>query len=489
MTSLQHFKAGLRSAILLVALVPLSGCVGFVPDVSVRQTGDNPAPPVSDSSDPDAAIGLRENPRIIASYGGLYSDRPAEVMLAKIVGRLLEAANQPNERYTVTVLDTADVNAFALPGGYIYVTRGILALANDSSEIAAVLAHEIAHVVLKHARARANRVRTTEIVDKLVSGIFGADPNSGAIAQRSKLSFAAFSQAQELAADKEGIAIAGKAGFDPFAASRFLSAMGRFQSYSAGDASQADDFLSSPPSTPDRIQKAADTARAFVAQGVMEKDRDGYMSGIEGMTFGSSPSQGAIIGQRYIQPLLKLTFTVPDNYKLQNASGAVVGVAGDGEAVRFDSAEVPPSMTLTDYLKSGWIAGLKPESVVSRSVNGIDTASGVSVTDQWSFRVSVMRVDDQVYRFIFAAKSDSDRFAKGADATLKSFRRADTRDFNQIRKVTIKLVTAKTGDTADTLARQMASFTKGKELFFVLNDLLPGDPIEVGAKYKLVSVQ
>ncbi|MDB5560732.1 MAG: putative Zn-dependent protease [Hyphomicrobiales bacterium] len=490
MTSLQRFKAGLRSALFLVALVPMSGCVGFGSDVSVTQTGANPAPLVPDSSDPDAAIGLRENPRIIASYGGLYSDRPAEVMIAGIVGRLMEAANQPNEKYTVTILDTADVNAFALPGGYIYVTRGILALANDSSEIAAVLAHEMAHVILKHARARANRVRTNEIVDKVVSGIFGADPNSGAIAQRTKLSFAAFSQAQELAADKEGIAISGKAGFDPFAAARFLGTMGRFQKYSAGDASQADDFLSSHPSTPDRIQKAIETARgSFGAPGIGEQNRDGYMAGIEGMTFGSSPAQGSIIGQRYVQPMLKLTFTVPEGYKLQNASGAVVGVAGDGEAVRFDSAEVPPSMALTDYLKSGWIAGLEPGTVTSQTVNGIETATGVAITDQWSFRVSVMRVDDQVYRFIFAAKSDSARFAKGAEATLKSFRRADNRDFGQIRKVTIRLVTARTGDNADTLARQMASFTKGTELFYVLNNLLPGDPVTVGAKYKVISVQ
>src|SRR6185295_2957701 len=105
---------------------------------------------------------------------------------------------------------------------YIYVTRGILALANDESELAAVLAHEIAHVVLKHARARTNRIKTTEIVDKVVTGVFGADPSADQIASKAKVSLAAFSQAQELAADKKGIEIAGAAGFDPFAASRFL---------------------------------------------------------------------------------------------------------------------------------------------------------------------------------------------------------------------------------------------------------------------------
>src|SRR5260370_37347363 len=97
-------------------------------------------------------------------------------MLAQIVSRLLSAADQANTKFTVTVLDSPIINAFALPGGYIYVTRGILALANDQSELAAVLAHEISHVILKHAQARTNRIKTTALVDKVVTGRFGADP-------------------------------------------------------------------------------------------------------------------------------------------------------------------------------------------------------------------------------------------------------------------------------------------------------------------------
>src|SRR5204863_8947298 len=102
----------------------------------------------------------------------------------------------------------------------------------------------------------------------------GGDPSTDQSANKAKLSFAAFSQAQELAADKSGIQIAGRAGFDPYAASRFLSAMGRFAQYTQGDANQGDDFLSSHPSTPDRIQKATETARsAFGQPGTGEANR------------------------------------------------------------------------------------------------------------------------------------------------------------------------------------------------------------------------
>src|SRR5690606_16577754 len=150
MTRMGQIARGLlRNGVLAVTLLALSGCTSLTgTNIAVSQTGDNPAPTVApEGADPDdVVIGRREHPRIIAAYGGVYSDRPAEIMVARIVSRLLAAANQPNAKFQVTILDSSEVNAFALPGGYIYVTRGILALASDTSELAAVLAHEIAHV-------------------------------------------------------------------------------------------------------------------------------------------------------------------------------------------------------------------------------------------------------------------------------------------------------------------------------------------------------
>lgn len=490
-TTLRRLTVGLRAGVVAASVLAIAACSStLTPGISVTQTTGQRAPIVDPGDPEEAAIGAREHPRIVASYGGVYEDRQAEIMLARIVGRLLEAANQPNSRFQVTILDTPEVNAFALPGGYVYVTRGILALASDTSELAAVLAHEIAHVTLRHARARTNRIRTTEIVDKVVSGVFGADVSTDQSANRSRLSLAAFSQQQELSADREGIAIAGRAGYDPHAAARFLGAMSRFATFSAGVAEQSDDFLSSHPSTPDRIQKAIETARStFGAPGLGEADRGGYLAGIEGLAFGDSASLGAIVGRRYIQPAEKFTFTVPEGYTLQLSKGAVVGVAGDGEAVRFDSAEVPRDIALTDYLKSGWIAGLRPETVRRETNNGIEMASGVAATAQWNFRVAVMRHNGRVYRFIFAARLDTPNFARAAEQTLRSFRETTARDIASIRRLVVRTVIAGPNDTADTLARRMANLTRGTELFYILNNLYPGDPVTPGTRYKVVVVQ
>ncbi|WP_137150772.1 M48 family metalloprotease [Devosia sp. FKR38] len=487
----KNFVRGLRSSALAVSLLALSACTTLTSSkIAVSTTGDNPAPVVVTQGTDDASIGGREHPRIIAAYGGVYSDRQAEIMVARIVGRLLAAADQPNAQFQVTILDTSEVNAFALPGGYIYVTRGILALASDTSELAAVLAHEIAHVTLRHARARTDRTRTTEIVDRVITGVFGGDTSTDATASRTRQSMAAFGQQQELEADREGIKYAGKAGYDPQAAARFLSVMSRFATFSAGSGNNQEGFLSSHPSTPARIQKAIETASAMFGQNTAgEVDRDGYLASISGLTFGDSPAQGSIIGRRFINPGAKFTFTVPQGYTLQSAQSAVVGVAGDGEAVRFDSADVQANVSLTDYLKSGWIAGLKADSVTSKTVNGMEMASGLAQTDQWFFRVAVMRLNGQVYRFIFAAKADSARFAQGATATVESFRPTTSSDMAAIRKVAVTIVTARAGDTADSLAKRMAALSRGTELFYIINDLYPGDPVVPGEKYKLVALQ
>jgi predicted Zn-dependent protease len=213
------------------------------------------------------------------------------------------------------------------------------------------------------------------------------------------------------------------------------------------------------------------------------------MTAIAGILYGDSPKQGAIIGRKFVHPTLKFTFSVPENYDLQISKGAVVGVAGDGEAVRFDSAEVPASMPLADYLKSGWIAGLRPETVATANQGGLDTASGIAATDQWNFRVEVIRFEGRVYRFIFAARIDSELFARAAASTLKSFRAATGADLRQVRSLTVKTVVAGPVDSADSLARKMAPVENATNLFYILNNLYPGDPVTPGASYKVVAVQ
>jgi predicted Zn-dependent protease len=123
----------------------------------------------------------REHERILSSYGGAYDDPKLEALITKTVDRLVAASDRPDQAYKVTILNSGAVNAFALPTGQLYVTRGLLALANDNSEVASVLSHEMAHVIADHASIRADQARHAAMVSNVVTDVL-SDPTMGALA-------------------------------------------------------------------------------------------------------------------------------------------------------------------------------------------------------------------------------------------------------------------------------------------------------------------
>ena len=446
-----------------------------------------------DGTEPeDEVIGRREHPRIIAAYGGVYEDRQAEIMLAQHRRPAAAAADQPNAQFTVTILDSSEVNAFALPGRLrLRDARHPRARLRHQRARGGAGARDRARHAASHARARTNRMRTSAIVDRVVTGVFGGDVATDQTANQSRVSLAAFSQQQELEADKEGIEIAGKAGFDPACRGAVPRRDGPVRAVLGGRRRRRPTISSRRhPSTPDRIQKAAEAARALLRRAGDRRrpTRAGYHGGDRRHAVRRQPAEGAIVGRRFIHPALKFTFTVPQGYTLQNSKNAVVGVAGDGEAVRFDSAEVPATMPLDQYLKSGWIAGLDAETRCSgMSSNGIEMATGIAVDRP----VELPRLGGALRGRGLPLHLRGQGRQRRASARAPPRRsRASARrrraDLAQIRKVSLKVVTAKAGDTADCLARQMQNLTRGTGLFYILNNLFPGDPVVAGEKYKVV---
>ncbi|HEX5933293.1 MAG TPA: M48 family metalloprotease, partial [Pseudorhizobium sp.] len=182
----------------------------YQPNVSPSET-----PQIVDEvqkNDPRAQMGAREHPRIVASYGGEYHDERTEKLVARIAGALTAVSENPRQSYRITILNSPAINAFALPGGYLYVTRGLLALANDASEVAAVLSHEMAHVTANHGIERQRREEAEVIASRVVSEVLSSDLAGKQALARGKLRLAAFSRQQELQADVIGIRMLGDAG-------------------------------------------------------------------------------------------------------------------------------------------------------------------------------------------------------------------------------------------------------------------------------------
>jgi predicted Zn-dependent protease len=470
-------------ATLALALM-LGGCfTAAIPERKVAL----PEPP-KEAAQPSAAA--REHQRILGAYNGAYEDTRLEALIKQTVDKLVAASERPDQRYKITILNSPAINAFALPSGQLYVTRGLISLANDNAELASVLSHEMAHVIAQHAAIREDRARQVALVNRVFDN-FGTDPETSAMAlAKSKIALASFSRSQEFEADGIGVGIAARAGFDPYGAVRFLSSMGRNadlkpQTHTSIDP-RAPDFLSSHPATPERIRNAQTNARQFTAPGNGERERNAYLQAVEGMVYGEDPSEGFVRGRRFLHPRLGFTFMAPEGFSLENTAQAVLGVKeGGSQALRFDVVNVPLDQALTDYLTSGWIDRVDPRSLEALKINGLPAATATAKGEQWSFRLYAVRFGNDVYRFVFAAKHRGPEADRAFRESVGSFHRLSLAEIEQARPLRIQIVTVAPGDTVDRLASRMAT-DRPLERFLVLNGLVHNQPLTPGDQIKLV---
>jgi predicted Zn-dependent protease len=431
----------------------------------------------------------REHQRVLAAYGGAYEDAKLQAKLAGVVDRLVAASDRPEMAYKVTILNSPAVNAFALPNGQLYVTRGLLGLSNDTAEFASVMAHEMAHVTARHAAMREEQARKTELISNVNDML--SDPQVGAMAlARSKLALASFSRAQEFEADGIGVGIAARSGFDPYGAARLLTSMGRnadLRASSRGADPRSLDFLSSHPATPERVKNAETSARQLNAAGSGERDKAAYLASVDGMVYGEDPIDGFVRGRRFLHPKLGFTFMAPDGFALDNTAQAVLGMKdGATQALRLDVVKVPAEQSLIEYLNSGWIENIEDGSVEELALNGFPAATATAKGDQWAFRLYVIRFGSEVYRFIFAAKSRTAETDRSFREAVQTFRRLSLREIQSAKPLRLKVVKVQPGDTLESLASRMALIDRQVDRFRVLNGLESGERPKPGDLVKII---
>lgn len=454
------------------SLINLDRPVGLADPV--RQPETNPA-------------ALREHRRILASYGGAYSDPKLETLIAGMVERLVAASERPEQRYRVTILNSPAVNAFSLPNGQLYVTRGLIGLAGDGAELANVLAHEMAHVVAHHAAIRETQARRAALVASAAADTLNDSPTGALAAAKSKLALASFSRTQEFEADAIGVGIAARAGYDPQGAARFLASMGRFAALRSANSAdpRSLDFLSSHPATPERIENAAASARKHKGGA---RDAAEYLAALDGLVYGEDPVDGFVRGRRFFHPKLGFTFVAPEGFRLENTAQAVLGRKDGGEqALRLDIVRLDSEAGgLAAYVTSGWIENVEPGTVEELTIGGFPAATATAKGDPWRFRVYVVRNGKDVYRFIFAAKTRSPEIDRSFRDAMNSLRRLSLAEAAAARPLRLKVISVAAGDTVESLAARMAPLDRQVERFRALNGLGPNDRPKEGERVKIV---
>ncbi|ADH90964.1 peptidase M48 Ste24p [Ancylobacter novellus DSM 506] len=480
---------GLALALALGGSLLLGACAAL--NDSTSATAPTPPPRLEEALTPAQR---QEHERLVASYGGAYNNPKLQAQIEGVVNRLVAASERPNLHYRVTILNSPAVNAFALPNGSLYVTRGLLSLASDNSELASVLSHEMAHVIANHAATREDQMKQAVLVSRVISDVVN-DSDLGALAlARSRISLASFSRGQELEADAIGVGISARAGFDPYGAERFLTTMGRQASIRSSSMSQsagaeATDFLATHPANPERISIVMANAREYASPDKPgERDRKQYLAAIDGLVYGDDPKEGFVRGRRFFHPKLGFTFTAPEGFTLENTSQAVLGASTSGrEALRLDAVRVAGDQSLAQYLSSGWIEGVEISTVESLVLNGFPAATAVARGEQWSFRMFAIRFGSDVYRLIFAARQLTPELDKQFREAAETFRRVSIEEAENVKPLRIRIVTAGLTDNSERMAAKMDVQDRALERFLVLNGLNKGDKLSYGEQYKIIA--
>jgi predicted Zn-dependent protease len=467
-------------------------------------TGRTFSTPISEQE--EAQLGREEHPKILQEFGGEYKEKPELTAYVSSVGQFIAATSERKDvKYTFTVLNTPDVNAFAVPGGYIYTTRGLLALANNEAELASVLGHETGHITARHTAERAGQQQQASILGTLgvlagalLLGEQGANL-AGGIAQESIANYLGhYSQEQEFEADMLGVRYMKRATYDPQASASFLASLDaqtRLEAKIAGKDPNVLDQVSmkaSHPRTLDRVQRAIQEAGGAQPGAMLE--RDIYLQKIDGLVFGDDPSEGVIAGGKFVHPPLRFAFEVPSGYKLINLPDVVAITGPKGTLGNLTLASPQPSGSLTAAMQNYDPKGrIVFDNIENFTINGMEAVTAVTRVNTSSgsanYRAVLVRhPSGKVYEFVFLSVADlGARYDSDFQKIATSFRQINASEAAQYNKPRrIRIVTVKAGDTVQSLSNRMAVADEKEGWFRVLNGLTNGQQVQAGQKVKIV---
>lgn len=460
------------------------------------------------SPEREKEVGREEHPKILKAFGGAYEDPEIGAYIATVGARLSQHSEMPGLVWTFTVLNDSKVNAFALPGGYVYITRGLLAMAGNEAEVAGVLSHEIGHVTARHTAQRYSTTVATSLglqVLGAVGSAVGVPSVAGdAVALGAQAALQGYSRDQEFQSDMLGVRYMTRAGYDPDAMTSFftkLRAHQRIEGLMEGnpDAGEQSNIMSTHPRTADRIEQAiklSSEAQNGMAEGKKKLNASEYLSKIDGMIFGDDISQGIIRGNTFVHPDLAIRFDVPDGFRLFNSPANVVAKKNEEAAIVFDMAdakEVNQASTLKNYITTYWAKDLYVTGIENININGMNAVTGVSEinTKQGRRDIRVVAIQDAkgpVYRLLFITdRNKTTELNLPLRNTTYSFRKLTETEVKNIKPYHIKLYQVRADDTPSSLAEMLKVSEFKAEWMEALNAIKSDSKLIAGTTIKLIS--
>lgn len=491
--AMTKFAPIFKTILLILPLMLMNACSTNPATGESQFTGFMPA-----SS--EASIGAEEHQKILQQYGGTVKSTQIQQYVTSVGQKIVPHTERADVNYTFTVLDSPVVNAFALPGGYVYITRGILALANSEAELAAVMAHEIGHVTARHSAERYSHSVLTGLGAGILSAAVDVPGAGDALGLGANLYLSSYSRSQEHQADDLGVRYISRAGYDPRAMSSFLTGLQRYAALEAKEAGRDNDaekpnYFATHPVTSDRISASAAASTQYPAAGNL--NRTAYLNAINGLEMGDSAAQGFMVGNTFVHPAIGFKFDIPSGYRTQNTPSQFIAAAprSNGPVILFEAGRKNANQSIKDYLVQNVmkndVAGATDLSDIT--VNGMRAATlqraGTINGKNADIRIVVVEWDSQnVFQFYLAMPQGTTANEiddlKRTSYSLARLSASEKHNYQPKRLIT---ATARNNDTVQSLANGFP-YNDGLnvERFRVFNGLSSADQVRGGETYKVI---
>ena len=487
------------TALVLFIAISLSGCVVSRDPISGEKGR------YGYSWAEEVAMGQEADAQIISQYG-LYGDQKLSTYVDSLGQEMVKLSHlrRPGAEqewldtpFYFRVLDSPVVNAFALPGGYIYITRGLLAYVDNEAQLAVVIGHEIGHVAARHASKRAKNQMLGQAA-LVVGAVGGQLLMGGRTAEQvlnygglgAQLLFLSYGREDETQSDELGVEYASFAGYDASEGSGFFRTLKRMSDQSG---QEIPSFMQTHPDPGQREVHIIEEAAAYAdPSNPMRVGRSWYLNKIDDIVFGEDPRQGFVHEGRFVHPDLAFQFNVPDKFGVTNQPTQLVLISEDGLAaarlqIDSESATAAAAAEAFKQRQGMTVVNQGTSSIGQMRMEYIVADTQVEGSEAIRFRIQFFEFGGNVYSFLgFTGRSDFAGYDIIFKPMMDSFRVLQDQELLNIRPQKVSIRRAQSDAAFQSLAEQNGSNTISAANLAILNQLNQTDTVQGGAFYKLI---
>lgn len=436
-------------------------------------------------------LGRKNHQQILSSYG-LYENHPVSPYLKNLGKRMSKLSHRPNLPYQFHVLDSPVVNAFAAPGGFIYMTRGILGYFNSEEELAGVLGHELGHITARHSAKQYSQMQLTQIAFAFGNILTSRFELLSDLAQfGAGMMFLRFSRDNERQADNLGVEYSLRAGYDARQMAGFFETLERLNP--TDDKSGLNNWFSTHPNPPDRIRAVQNKARELAAKLGIKSTKHGrerYLRKIDGMMYGHDPRQGYVRDNSFFHPILKIKFPLPEKWKINNTPAKVQmqSPAKDAALVFTLKKGNSPKQAARDFVKRSGARVLSSKTIRVNGLSAFQLICDVS-SGRDRLRLAGYFIKNKKNIFIFYGLSSPNKFNQylpifNSTATRFSILRSKKRINVRPDKLVVRSV--KQPGTVETILKKLKVADKDLEHTAILNGRYLKDKVPASTLFKII---